>query len=94
MINPTDEVRHIVDTASETLSDGAPDLSGALDAVVEVATDFAKSAAVAAAVPGVSMPGLISRMVSIFKRHPKILVFTLLVGAGVVWKRSSSEDQS
>ncbi len=91
MKNSTKELSGIADTAADAISSGAADMNGALGAAVNLATDFAKSAAVVSAIPGVSAPSLVSRTMSIFKRHPKILVLSLLIAAGVAWKRSSGD---
>ncbi len=81
----------VADTAADAISSVAADMNGALGAAVDLAADFARSAAVVSAIPGVSAPGVISRTMSFFKRHPKILVLTLLIAVGVAWKRSSGD---
>lgn len=92
MMNPTKEISEITDTATGALSDGAAEINSALGAVVDVAADAAKAAAAVAAIPGVSSPRMASRAFGFLKRHPKFLILSLLIAAGVAWKRSSEDS--
>lgn len=91
MKNPTKELSDIAETATGAISNGASDMGSAFGAAVDAATDVATSAAVLSAIPGVSAPGVISRAMSLLKRHPKIVILSLLIAAGVAWKRASED---
>lgn len=90
MMNPTQELSEITDTATEALFDGAAEINSALGAVVDVATDAAKAAAAATAV---GTPTMATKALGFIKRNPKVLVLSLLIAAGIAWKRSSEDSQ-